>query len=125
MKVDLKAANAKLRSREKRTHQNVSREQVECAKLSKQISKLTAQIDRMASDLKEAKAASVNLVPAKQSTSKPAVKKEQASRKTSSEPEVISLVRNPAKQMTPPTAVQSESYQRIREKLEKNGTLKT
>ena len=90
MQIDLKQVNAKLKSRDKRTQQNVSREQVECAKLSKQISKLTAQIDRMATDLKEAKAASANLVSAKLIRAKA-----QASRKASSEPEVISLVRNP------------------------------
>jgi hypothetical protein len=115
MQIDLKQVNAKLKTREKRTHQNVSREQVECAKLSKKISKLTAQIAQMTTDLREAKP-----VPAK-----PIPTNAQASRNASSEPEVISLVRNPAKQKTPPTAAQSESYQRIREKLEKNGTLKT
>jgi hypothetical protein len=64
MTLNLKEINSKLKS-ERRAKQNVSRNQVECAKLTKQVSKLTAQIDRMASDLKEAKLATAKLLPAK------------------------------------------------------------
>jgi hypothetical protein len=112
--INLSQINAKLKSREKRTHQNVSRTQVECAKIAKEVGKLETQVAKLGAGVNKLKAASPKPV---QTKAKPS--------KTSPEPEVISLVRNPAKQKTPPAAVQSESYRRIREKLEKNGTLKT
>jgi chromosome segregation ATPase len=70
--INLSQVNAKLKSREKRTHQNVSREQIECGKLAQKVAKLTAKIGKLSADLKEAK--------------------EQASRKTNEQAEVTSLV---------------------------------
>jgi hypothetical protein len=91
MTLNLKEINSKLKS-ERRAKQNVSRNQVECAKLTKQVSKLTAQIDGLTAELRDTRAASAKLVPAKQSDSKPVVKKELASRKTNAQAEVTSLV---------------------------------
>ena len=89
--INLSQINSKLKSREKRAHQSVSREQVECAKLNKQVSKLTAQIDQLATDLKKAKAASANLVPAKQSPGKPIPANARASRKVAVDGETVTL----------------------------------
>jgi hypothetical protein len=111
-KFDLSKANEKLRSREKRTHQSVSRTQIESAKLAKQVSKLTAQIDQLRTDLK---AASSNLVPVKPTPSKQIPAKGQ----------LVSLVRRSAKQEATHDGGKSESYLRLKEKLRKNGTLKT
>jgi predicted RNase H-like nuclease (RuvC/YqgF family) len=55
MSPDLKKINASLKSRQKRSHQSVSREQIECAKLGKEVAKLTAQVKQLAAKSAELK----------------------------------------------------------------------
>ena len=47
MSPDLKKINASLKSRQKRSYQSVTREQIECAKLGKEVAMLTAQVKRL------------------------------------------------------------------------------
>jgi hypothetical protein len=68
MSPDLKKINASLKSRPKRSHQSVSREQIECAKLGKEVAKLTAQVKQLA-----AKSAELKRQTAELSVAKPAV----------------------------------------------------
>lgn len=72
--INISEINSKLKTA-RRAKQSVTRGQVECAKLSKQVLKLSAKIDQLATGLKEAKAASAKLSPVKPSTSKPADQK--------------------------------------------------
>ena len=82
MTPNLSEVNSKLKT-ERRAKQAVTHGQVECAKLSKQVSKLAAKIDQLATGLKEAKAASAKMLPIKQS--KPADKKRFSYRRRVSE----------------------------------------
>jgi len=79
MTPNLSQVNSKLKT-ERRAKQAVTRGQVESAKLCKKVAALTAQVDKLASGLKEAKA---KLAKSKPSTPKPEF------RKLSAAPEVV------------------------------------
>jgi predicted nucleic acid-binding Zn-ribbon protein len=72
--IDISRINSKLKT-ERRAKQAVTRGQVECAKLTKKVSALTARIDQLARDLRLAKTALAKLAPVKPSPSKPAAEK--------------------------------------------------
>ena len=72
--IDISKVNSKLKT-ERRAKQGVTRGQVECAKLSLKVSRLTAKIEQLATDLKEEKAASAKLAPVKPSSVQTAAKK--------------------------------------------------
>jgi cell division protein FtsB len=69
--IDISRINSKLEN-ERRAKQDVTRGQVECAKLTRKVKTLTAQIDKLATGLKEA---SAKLAKSKPSPSKPADRK--------------------------------------------------
>jgi hypothetical protein len=69
--IDISEVNSKLKT-ERRANQSVTRGQVECAKLTRKVKTLTAQVDKLATGLEEA---SAKLAKAKPSPSKPTDKK--------------------------------------------------